>query len=314
VFADGRRYRWQVRRLGSGRPVARGSSRAGRLAVRAPGGRSGVAFLEIRAGRHRYQVPFAVDAGRRRGVLVVLPAATWQARNPYDADGDGFPDVLPAQRRVSLRRPFLGSGLPPGFAAREAPVLLFLERVGLDYDLTTDLALASGGTAPLDRYSGVLFPAAPLYIPRRVPAVLRSYVRVGGRVAWIGVGGMRRTTRVEGSRLGDPSPRREANVFGERIRSAEGGTVAVLSDRIGFFRGIGPEFGPFPLLEEALAPPPSGRTLAAAGREAGRPNLVVYRLPGGVVARMGAGGFGASLASSPADRRIMRRLWTLLSR
>src|SRR6185503_4027468 len=45
VFAEGRRYRWRVRRLGSSRSVDRGSSRARSLTVRAPVGRSGVALL-----------------------------------------------------------------------------------------------------------------------------------------------------------------------------------------------------------------------------------------------------------------------------
>ncbi len=102
VFAEGRRYRWRVRRLGSSRSVDRGSSRARSLTVRAPVGRSGVALLELRAGSRRYTTPFAVNERRGRGVLVVLPAATWQAHQ----SGGG------RRRRLSRRAARVAQGLP----------------------------------------------------------------------------------------------------------------------------------------------------------------------------------------------------------
>jgi hypothetical protein len=54
--------------------------------------------------------------------------------------------------------------------------------------------------------------------------------------------------------------------------------------------------------------------LAAAGHESGRPSLVVYRQGKGVVARVGVDGFARTALQSPDVARIMRRLWTLLSR
>jgi hypothetical protein len=90
--------------------------------------------------------------------------------------------------------------------------------------------------------------------------------------------------------------------------------VTVLGDRIEFFRGIGSAFGPFPALEETVRPPPPARLLASAGRVSGHPALTVYRDKQGVVARIGIDGFVPS-PHAPADvERIMRRLWTLLSR
>ena len=314
VFAEGRRYRWRVRRLGSSRSVHRGSSRARSLTMRAPVGHSGAALLEIRAGSRRYTTPFAVDEHRGRGVLVVLPAATWQGLNPVESDGDGFPDVLPTASRVSLRRPFAGAGPPPGFLTRDAPALLSLRRDQRRFDLTTDVALARPGAGSLSRYSGVLFTSAPIWTPRETAGVLRSYVRVGGRVGWLGTDGFLRTVALGGTYLSRPSRRLPANLFGEPVRPAPGGALSVLEDRIGFFAGIVSPLGPYPRLEESPRPAPGARILASAGARLGRGSITVYRVPDGIVARIGARGFASSLATSADATRIMRRLWTLLSR
>jgi hypothetical protein len=312
-----RRYRWRVRRLGSDRTLARGSSRAASLHLRAPRGRSGVFLLTIVTREHRYVTPFAVQAKRRGRVLVVLPALTWQSRNELDNDGDGFADVLPEDAAVPLRRPFAGSGFPDGFTAREAPLLLALDRARLRYDVTTDLALAGGRARPPIRYRGVLFAAAPRFFSPQLARLARSYVETGGRLAWLGTGGFanpvelgtRGIERVAGSAsTGETS-------LGERLRSRKvRGALAVLNDRIQFFAGVGDVFGPFPALEQSRALPPGARLLASAGHEARRPALVVYRLRRGVVARVGVDGFARASLGSPDVARIMRRLWLLLTR
>ena len=140
VAADGRRYRWSVRRLGATRPVARGSDRSEALSVRAPRGRSGVAILTVRVGAHRYTTPFGVRSHRSERVLVLLPEATWQARNQLESNGDGYPDVLPEDPRVSVRRAYARNGLPTGFAGDQSALLRFLDRERLRYDIATDLA------------------------------------------------------------------------------------------------------------------------------------------------------------------------------
>jgi hypothetical protein len=315
VRTDGRRYLWRVRRLGSSRSLARGRSRRTRLAVRIPRGRSGLFFLELRVAGRRYRTPFAVQSRRGWRVLVVLPAATWQARNPLDADGDGFSDVLPEDREVPLGRPFAGSGLPPGLIARDAPVLLFLDRNRLRYDITTDLALAGPRARPAIRYDGILFSGAPHFFPARSGELLRAYLAAGGRIAWIGTGGFRRPTTQKAGKLALAASRGRRNLFGEVLHDERGGgLLTVLGDRIEFFRGVGGAFGPFPALEEAARPPRRARVLASAGREAARPALSVYRLGQGVVARVGVEGFGQASTSSPDVARIMRRIWNLLSR
>jgi hypothetical protein len=247
-------------------------------------------------------------------MLAVLPAVTWQARNPLDSNGDGFPDSLPEDRAVSLGRPIGGDGLPLGFAVREAPALLALQRARIPFDITTDLALAAG-TPPPARYRGVFFAAAPRFVTTETGRLLRSYVAAGGRVGWLGTDGFRRPVRSDGRSIAAVSTVPKArNVFGERVQERPGGPITVLGDRIGFFAGVADAFGPFPSLEETTALPPGAQVLASAGNEAGRLAVVVYRVGPGIVARVGVDRFARSAARSPAAARIMRRLWILLSR
>jgi hypothetical protein len=317
VAADGRRYRWSVRRLGAGRAASRGRGQGRTVVVRAPRGRSGVALLEVRLGTRRYATPFAVRGRSDERVTVVLPAATWQARNRLERDGDGYPDVLPDSDRVDVRRAFAGDGLPPGFAPDQSGVLRFLDDAGLRYEITTDLEL--GRRAALGSRS-VLYAGAPRFAPRRVRRLLSEHVRDGGRLAWFGRHGFDWSVSVSADSRGRPAglgaaERTRVSGFGERARAdGEATPVAVLIDRTRFFAGVPPVFGPFGPIEEAIGTPRGGYLLATAGTGPDRAALAVYRLERGVVARVGIDGFGRALGSSPAAERIMRRLWVLLSR
>jgi hypothetical protein len=317
ILSDGRRYKWRIRRLGASRALERGSSGAQTLHVRAPRGKSGVFLLELRSGRHHYQSPFAVQARKRRPVLVVLPWTSRQARNPPDANGDGFSDVLPEDSAVQLRRPFAGDGLPAGFTAQEAPLLLYLDGNGLRYDITSDLAIERGFFSVSKRYRGVLFAGAPRFFGRRTAAQATSYVRSGGRVAWVGTGGFTQPVKVtrDALELAQARAASTRNLFGERLRVQPGAAqLTVFTDRIAFFGGVGAALGPFPRVEQSVKLPGGAAVLAAAGGAANRPSLIVYRRGRGVVARVGADGFARAAAASPDAARIMRRLWTLLSR
>lgn len=320
VNADGRRYRWGVRRLGSRRTLDRGASRSTALPLSVSAARSGMMVLTVRVGSHRHMTPFPFQGRRREKVLVVLPDATWQARNPLETNGDGYPDLLPEDRRVSLLRPYAGDGLPPGFAGDQSGLLRFLDRERLRYDITTDVALTSPGAPRLTRYAGILYAGAPRFSPLSVRGLLRGYVNAGGRLAWVGRGGFDWSVLVGPERgaaewLARGRRPTVRALFGERLRyEREPAPVAVLSDRIGFFRGVPGSFGPFGPLEESLRLPPGARLLASAGTSEDRRALVVYRQRRGIVARLGIDGFGRELRSSPAAARIMRRLWGLLSR
>ena len=314
ISAAGRRYRWRVHRLGSAHTVSRGVARSGTLHVRAPRGESGVAILELRAGSHVYETPFAVQGRKRRRVLVVLPAITWQSVNPVEINGDGYPDVLPIDGSVPIDRPFAGRGRPPGFGI-SAALLRYLRSSRLHYDLTTDLAIAQDSGGSLSRYEGVLVAGSERFAPRPLTRAFASYVKAGGRLGWLGTGGFSRTVTLSDKAIARGGPGR---FLGERVRVEPGPrALVVLGDRIDFFAGVAGAFGPFPRLEPTLRLPVGARLLASAGADPRRPDIVVYRFEDGIVARVGVDGFGRSLAGrgpSVAPARIMPRLWALLSR
>lgn len=316
VQSDGRRYRWSVRGIGSRRSIDRGSSRSAVLRVRAPRKRSGVFLLHLQVGSYRYITPFAVRSRARRHLLIVLPATTWEARNRLDADRDGFPDVLPEQRTVALKRPFLGGGLPPRFSSDVAPLVRYLETVHRRYDVTTDRALAQSGSRLPARYRKVLFAGAPRFFTPRVGRLVRSYVESGGRLCWFGTDGFTQSVSLgaKSLTLSGRRSRPTRNLFGEVLRAdRSGGVLTVLGDRIRFFAGLS-SLGSFSALERSQALPEGARLLASAGDRPGEPALVVYRLGRGVVVRAGADGLPPATRGSPETARIMRKLWTLLSR
>jgi hypothetical protein len=314
VHGDGRRYRWSVRRLGAGRVLRRGSGGGEGLAFTVSSARSGILMLTVRSGAHRHTSPFAFQGRRRERVLLVLPAATWQARNPLETNGDGYPDLLPEDPSVSVARPY-ADGLPAGFAGDQSALVRFLDGEGLRYDVTTDLALARARAPGLGRYRGVLFAGPPRFAPVAARDHLRAYVRRGGRLAWVGRGGFDWTVQLTGDTLFRGRRPGVRALFGERLRyEREAVPVAVLSDRIGFFAGVPGSFGPYGPLEESLQLPPRARLLASAGTGEERRAVVVYRLGRGVVARVGIDGMARAARNSPASARIMRRLWALLSR
>ena len=201
VFVDarGRTYDWALRRLGDRRCSRTVDDSGARLRVRVPRGQSGA--LRADAARHgvggyRTTVPLVVRTTKPRALLVVLPALTWQGRNPVDDDGDGMPNTLDCRRpRASalLTRPF-AHGMPAGFAQGEGALLRFLDDNLLRYDLTTDAALASGegpplGTPPRRRAGGrpaldhaaAARQAAPLRARRRPRLVARRSTRCAAR-------------------------------------------------------------------------------------------------------------------------------------
>ena len=133
------------RRARRSRPLDRGAASR----FRYPEGPATAYVLTVRTHGEVARAVIPVAAPRPRPVLVVLPALTWQGRNDVDDDGDGLPDSLARERRARVQRPFAGGRLPVGFRANEANLLAYLDRQGLRYELTTDLALARAGGAPL---------------------------------------------------------------------------------------------------------------------------------------------------------------------
>jgi hypothetical protein len=315
-----------VSRLGSSRPIRRGERIGGGFRVRIPDRtRTGVYVARVRAGRHRALWPLAVAglpqsrrAARRSRPLVVLPAISWQGLNPVDDDLDGFADTLRDSPRVRLERHFDGAGLPPRFRSQVAPLLRFLDRARLGYDLTTDLALVRREGPALGNAPGVAFAGTELWLPVDLKRRLRRYVLAGGRVASFGADSFLRDVRVTRDWLLAPSPPRRANVFGERtglLRTSRS-PLTVFEDELGLFEGLTSFVGDFTVFELSRGLPASARTLSAAGREASEPAFIAFRLGEGLVVRGGTPQWARELSEARLSvevPRATRRIWRLLA-
>jgi N,N-dimethylformamidase beta subunit-like, C-terminal/FlgD Ig-like domain len=321
VDARGEPYRWSVRRVGDPRPTRRGRKTKAVMALHAPGRFSGLYVLDLRAGSHTAAVPLVVQARRRERVLVVLPAIGWQGTNPQDDDGDGVPNTLAAA--VPVRRSRVFGGLPAELSSQVAPVLIYLDRKRLRYDITTDLALATGAGPRLTDHAGVLLAGDERWLPTRVVAQLRRFVRRGGNVASLGADSLRRRVRVTPKRLIEPTAPSATDIFGARLRPVARKRVTLFGfqDDIGLFKGAGGLlaggsgiFKGFNAYEETASVGTRAEQVAAAGPQSGRPIVVAVRYGRGLVIRTGLPEFARRLSRDADTAGLMRRIWTLLRR
>lgn len=341
VDARQRPYRWSTRRLGRPRPGRRGSSATGepRLSVPAPGGGTGAYLLELRSGPHRTRVPFAVDDTADEPLLVVLPAITWLGRDRVDDDGDGLPDTLEGLGPVRWPRPLVGEeGLPAGFADGVAPLLVALDRAGVAYDVTTDLALARGEGPRLTGHDGVMLAGSLRWITRRLAVQLRRYVLRGGRIASYGVESMRRGVTITDERLEQstqPSRRDPLGTVLEPVRRMTRAAAPTVLEpleeqpELGLLEGSDGVLEGFTVVEESRRP--SGlrtRLLTAlaqpltdaeaeeqAGGEPVReplPALALTRFGRGLVIRVGLPQWGRRLVVDEEVEQINRNIIDLL--
>ena len=308
------RYDWTLTRPGARRPLSRGKGAGPVLRVRVPLQPSGVDVLAVRAGPFRAQAPVLVRGPGRHPVLLVVPAASWQASNPYDDDGDGLPNTLDRGGPVGLDRPFAGSGLPAGFTRQEAPLLAYLDRAGLRYDLTTDLALARGRPPTLQEHRGAVLAGVPRWLPGDAGSRLGSWVDAGGRVLLLGTDALRRTAQLNGNQLSRPSGPASVDALGDRqVALARVGQLLVFrDDKLGLFTGTDGLFTGFGPAErsEGLG----AKVQAAAGPQEGQSVVVAYTLGKGLVIRTGLPEWSARLGSDDNVNAVTRRAWALLSR
>ena len=120
---------------------------------------------------------------------------SWPGLNPFDDDLDGFADTLAEGRPVRLDRPFREGGLPPRFGAEIAPLLLYLDREKLAYDLTTYVSLARSEGPALGNAPGVAFAGSALWLTESLLRRLRDEVADGLRVASFGADAFRNFIR-----------------------------------------------------------------------------------------------------------------------
>jgi hypothetical protein len=331
VFVDarGREYDWALRRLGDPKLLAHGRDDAARLRVRVPRGQSGVYELTLatRHGGYRTTVPLVVRTTKPRALLVVLPALTWQGRNPVDDDGDGLPNVLdsiPPTPRASalLTRPF-AHGMPAGFAQGEGALLRFLDENLYRYDLTTDAALANGQGPPLGTHRGVVLAGDPRWVTPQLRAKLRRWVRDGGHVWSPGVDALRRTVRLDGGELRAPSAPQPTDALGARPRqpleraSADApATITTYEEgTLGLFEGTSGAFSGYESYETLAGVMPGARLDGQAGVEAGVPVIAAWALGDGFAIHTGLPQLIAKAqAGDPDADALVRRIWALIAR
>jgi hypothetical protein len=296
---------------------------------------TGLHLVRVRAGRQRAIWPLAVigrpqtkAAGERgpdpvSGVgagglpLLVLPALTWQGLNREDDDGDGFADTLVTSQAVRLDRPLAGGGYPPRFNAEVAPLLRWLERERLGYNLTTDISLARGEPPLLGDAPGVAFAGSELWLPGDVLRRLREYVAEGGKIASFGTDSFRRTVELDREQARDPSGRRRIDAFGERTALIETSLapLSVFEDELGLFEGLSDLVGEFTEFEVSRGLAKPTEALTTAGRDPGEPAFLAFRLGDGWMLRTGTGQWTGQLeeaALSVEVPQVTKRIWRRL--
>jgi hypothetical protein len=310
--------RWTLRRSGSARTLRRGTGRARQVRVDIPRrAATGLHVVQLRTrGGATARVPLAVAGRAREPVLVVLPAIAWQGLNPVDDDADGFPNTLLSDSSVAADRPFALGRLPAPLRREAVPLLRFLDDARLRYELTTDLALARGSRPRLEGHRGVLFAGSELWLTEELDRRLRAYVEGGGRVASFGTDAFRRTVQVNAARLADPSPRQEANVFGEQTEAvrSEAAPLVVHRDTGGIFSGSDGFIGLFTRFEQQRSLVSGTEPITAAGRDPDRPAFVAYRLGRGTVVRVGTPQWARAVEDDTEVAAATRAIWDLLSR
>jgi hypothetical protein len=320
-----RSFDFVMSRYGDPEPIRRGGRIAGEFRVHVPSdARTGMYLVRVRAGRQRAVWPLAVAglpqtrrAAERPRPLVVLPAMSWQGLNSMDDDLDGFSDSLPAGRSVGLTRPFRGGGLPPRFVSEVGPLLRYLDREELAYDLTTDVSLARGEGPSLGNAPGVALAGSALWLPEPLMRRLRDEVEEGLRVASFGADALRRTVRLSGDRLSDPSGRRRVDAFGEGtgLLRTSSAPLTVFEDGLGLFEDLDEFFGDFTVFEESSGLPTESRRIATAGRDPRRPAFVAFGMGGGIVIRSGTPQWARELEEERLGAEVplvTNRIWRLL--
>jgi hypothetical protein len=286
--------------------------------VRPPNGKSGLFLYEVNTRDRQARVPLAVDDRKDNRVLVVLPATTWQGRNPVDDDGDGLPNTLEGGGPVRLARVFARDGLPQGLTEDEGPLLAHLDRTGLRYDLTTDVALAVGRGPQLEGHRGVLLAGDTVWLTSDVRRRLRAFA-AGRRhtVVSLGTDSLRREVEQTRDALTDPTLPDRADLFGARLGPVRERTVdlSILEDdpALQLFAGGEGLFAGVERWEPTTDVGGEARALATAvAPPDNTPVIVAVRYGRGLVIRTGIPGFATRLSTDVESQELLGRIWTLL--
>jgi hypothetical protein len=319
VDSRGAAWNWTLRRAGAPVPSRRGRhSSGGEFRVRPPNGKSGLFLYEVRTRDRAARVPLAVDDRADNRVLVVLPATTWQGRNPVDDDGDGLPNTLDLGGPVELLRVFARDGMPQGLTENEGPLIAHLDRSGLRYDLTTDVALAVRRGPQIEGHRGVLLAGDTVWLTSDVRRRLRAFAAAPRHVVVsLGTDSLRREIEQTQTQLVRPSPPDRRDLFGMRVAPVRERTVdlSILSDdpRLQLFAGGEGLFAGVEAWEPTADVGREARALSTAvAPPDNTPVIVAARYGQGLVVRTGIPGFATRLSADVESRELLGRLWTLL--
>jgi flagellar hook assembly protein FlgD len=321
VDARRRTFAWDVRRVGVGTPYREGRPRSGSVvAIDAPDTpESGLYLFEVHTRNRETSVPFPVQAVKTQKVLVVLPAITWQGTNPVDDDGDGWPNTLTGGLPVLKERVF-PNGLPDDLVKRVAPLLVYLDRNGLKYDLTTDLALAEGVGPRLSGHTGVLLAGDETWLPTATQRSLGRFVKAGGNLATFGTDSLRRQVTLSKTQITRPTQPDATDAFGATLlplAKAPGTTLTIFNDEINLFAGdvYGGTgvFSDYSSYEETKAVGPDAKLVASAVTDDGKKVIVAEKLGKGLIIRFGLPQLPERLSTPGNETELVRRTWTLLS-
>ncbi len=318
VDSRGAAWRWTLRRVGSPLPTKRGRhSSGGSYRVRVADGESGLYLYEVRTRRRSARVPIAVDDRDDNRVLVVLPATTWQGRNAVDDDGDGLPNTLELGLPARLDRVFARDGMPTGLTESEGPLLAHLGRLGLRYDLTTDVALAVRRGPQIEGHRGVLLAGDAVWLTSDVRRRLRTFAAGRGHtVVSLGTDSLRREVEQTRTALERPGAAAATDLFGMRLAGVRDRTVdlAIRSDdeRLQLFAGGEGLFSGVERWEPTADVGREARALSTAGVPGEPPVIVAARYGQGLVIRPGIAGFATRLSTDVESQELLGRMWTLL--
>lgn len=322
VDARRRTFAWSVRRVGVGLRYREGRPRSGSVvAIDAPeADTSGLYLFEAHTRNRSTTVPFPVQAVKTQKVLVVLPAIAWQGTNPVDDDGDGWPNTLTDGLPVLKERVF-PNGLPTELVARVAPLLTYLDRTGLKYDLTTDLALSEGIGPRLAGHTGVVLAGDETWLPAATQRALVRYVKAGGNLASFGIDSLRRQVTLTKTQITRPTQPDATDAFGATLRPLArrpDTTLTIFDDQIDLFAGdvYGGTgvFSGYDAYEETAAVGAGAKVVASAVTDDGKKVIVAEQLGQGLIIRFGLPQLTQRLATPGNETELVRRTWTLLSR
>jgi flagellar hook assembly protein FlgD len=322
VDARGRTFAWSVRRVGESEHYRDGRPRTGaEVKIDAPDvDHSGLYLFEAHTRAATTTVPFPVQSVKTQKVLVVLPAVTWQGLNELDDDGDGWPNTLSGGLPVRKER-ILADGLPEDLVKHVAPLLVYLDREGLRYDLTTDLALAEGVGPRLENHTGVVLAGDTRWLPASTQKSLVSWVRKGGKLATFGVDSLRRQVKLTKTQIVAPTEAAPTDAFGARLgalANEPGTTLTIFKDDIDLFAGdvYGGTgvFADYDQFEPLLSAGSGGEVVASAATDDGRQVIAAEKLGDGLVIRFGLPQLTERLGTPGNETELVRRTWTLLSK